>query len=34
MSEPKRSRARYKTTNWAEYSATLKAGGTLTICLD
>lgn len=34
MSEPKRSRARYKTTNCAEYSAALKAGGTLTICLD
>lgn len=34
MSEPKRSKARYKTTNWAEYNAALKARGSLTIWLD
>ena len=34
MSEPKGSKARYKTTNWAEYNAALKARGSLTIWLD
>ena len=33
MSEPKGSKARYKTTNWAEYNAALKARGSLTIWL-
>ncbi len=34
MSEPKGSKARYKTTNWAGYNAALKARGSLTIWLD
>ena len=34
MSEPKGSKARYKTTNWAAYNAALKARGSLTIWLD
>ena len=34
MSEPKGSKARYKTSNWAEYKAALKARGSLTIWLD
>jgi hypothetical protein len=34
MSEPKRPKARYKTTNWAAYNAALKARGSLTIWLD
>ena len=34
MSEPKGSKARYKTTNWAEYNAALKARGSMTIWLD
>ena len=34
MSEAKRAKPRYKTTNWAEYNAALKARGSLTIWLD
>lgn len=34
MIEPKRAKIRYKTTNWAEYNAALKARGSLTIWLD
>lgn len=34
MSEPKGSKARYKTINWAAYNAALKARGSLTIWLD
>ena len=34
MSEPKGSKTRYKTTNWAAYNAALKARGSLTIWLD
>ncbi|WP_462388148.1 IS5 family transposase [Acidovorax sp. Q11] len=34
MSEPQGSKARYKTTNWTEYNAALKARGSLTIWLD
>lgn len=33
MSEPKRSKASYKTINWAAYNAALKARGSLTIWL-
>jgi hypothetical protein len=33
MTEPKDAKARYKTTNWAEYNAALKARGSLTIWL-
>lgn len=34
MTEPKGAKGRYKTTNWAEYNAALKARGSLTIWLD
>ena len=34
MTEPKGAKPRYKTTNWAEYNAALKARGSLTIWLD
>ncbi len=34
MSESKRLRAKYKTTNWASYNASLKARGSLTVWLD
>ena len=34
MSESKRAKPRYKTTNWAEYNAALKAQGSRTIWLD
>ncbi len=34
MSEPKRSKARYKTINWADYNAALKARGSLAFWLD
>ena len=34
MSETKRAKPRYKTTNWAAYNAALKARGSLTIWLD
>jgi hypothetical protein len=34
MSESKRPRGKYKTTNWADYSASLKARGSLTVWLD
>jgi len=34
MSEPQGPKARYKTTNWTEYNAALKARGSLTIWLD
>ena len=34
MSEGKRPRGRYKTTNWADYNAALKARGSLTVWLD
>ena len=34
MSEPQGPKARYKTTNWPEYNAALKARGSLTIWLD
>ena len=34
MTEPKDAKPRYKTTNWAEYNAALKARGSLTIWLD
>jgi len=34
MTEPKDVKARYKTTNWAEYNAALKARGSLTVWLD
>jgi hypothetical protein len=34
MTEPKDAKPRYKTTNWAEYNASLKARGSLTIWLD
>jgi hypothetical protein len=34
MIEPKDAKPRYKTTNWAEYNAALKARGSLTIWLD
>ena len=34
MSESKRPRGKYKTTNWADYNASLKARGSLTVWLD
>jgi len=34
MSESKRPRGKYKTTNWASYNASLKARGSLTVWLD
>ena len=34
MSEDKKLRARYRTTNWRDYNATLKARGSLTVWLD
>jgi hypothetical protein len=34
MTETKRAKARYKTTNWAAYNAALKPRGSLTIWLD
>ena len=34
MTEPKGAKLRYKTTNWAQYYAALKARGSLTIWLD
>jgi hypothetical protein len=34
MTEPKDTKPRYKTTNWAKYNAVLKARGSLTIWLD
>lgn len=34
MTEPRQPKARYKTTNWTEYNAALKARGSLTIWLD
>ena len=34
MSESKRPRGKYKTTNWADYNASLKARGSLTAWLD
>ena len=34
MSESKRPRGKYKTTNWASYNASLKAHGSLTVWLD
>lgn len=34
MSETKRPRGKYKTTNWADYNASLKARGSLTVWLD
>ena len=34
MSEPKSLKARYKTTNWAEYNAAIKARESLTIWLN
>jgi hypothetical protein len=34
MTEYKGTKPRYKTTNWAEYNAALKARGSLTIWLD
>jgi hypothetical protein len=34
MTEPKRVKLRYKTTNWAAYNASLKSRGSLTIWLD
>lgn len=34
MTEPKGAKQRYKTINWAEYNAALKARGSLTIWLD
>lgn len=34
MSEPVQPKTRYKTTNWTEYNAALKARGSLTIWLD
>ena len=34
MSEAKRAKPRYKTTNWADYNAALKARGSLTIWLN
>lgn len=34
MTEPKGMKQRYKTTNWGEYNAALKARGSLTIWLD
>ncbi|MBP8285281.1 MAG: IS5 family transposase [Rhodoferax sp.] len=34
MSEPRQPKTRYKTTNWTEYNAALKARGSLTIWLD
>ena len=34
MSESKRPRGKYKTTNWANYNASLKARGSLTVWLD
>jgi len=34
MSENKRPRGKYKTTNWADYNASLKARGSLTVWLD
>ena len=34
MSEDKKARTRYRTTNWAQYNAALKARGSLTIWLD
>jgi hypothetical protein len=34
MIEPKGAKVRYKTTNWAEYNAALKARGSLTVWLD
>lgn len=33
MNEGKRMRARYRTTNWAQYNAALKACGSLTMWL-
>lgn len=34
MSESKRPRGKYKTTNWADYNTSLKARGSLTVWLD
>ena len=34
MTAPKGAKTRYKTTNWTEYNAALKARGSLTIWLD
>ncbi|MEG2976449.1 MAG: IS5/IS1182 family transposase, partial [Comamonas sp.] len=34
MSEPIRSKSRYRTTNWKCYNAALKARGSLTVWLD
>lgn len=34
MSESKRPCGKYKTTNWADYNASLKARGSLTVWLD
>ncbi|ANY61458.1 transposase [Comamonas aquatica] len=34
MSESKRPRGKYKTTNWVDYNASLKARGSLTVWLD
>lgn len=34
MSESKRPRGKYKTTNWASYNASLKARGSLTVWLE
>ena len=34
MSEPIRSKSRYRTTNWKSYNAALKARGSLTVWLD
>lgn len=34
MSESKRPRGKYKTTNWADYNKALKGRGSLTVWLD
>ena len=34
MTEPKKMRTSYRTTNWAQYNAALKARGSLSIWLD
>jgi len=34
VTEPKGTKARYKTTNWAEYNAAHKARGSLTVWLN
>ena len=34
MSEDKKMQARYRTTNWRQYNAGLKARGSLTVWLD